>query len=295
MSIRKPNFPSFLLPVVLVSFAPLLVNATPTTPSQQQISSVSAVCSLPADAPAQFQARFAAADTTEKQAICAHIAANHQPAQPDPAGLNIDRHAAVELAIQGSSQTSSPSQDSTSGDIVINAPSSADTLAAIRNKSASGSVDSPAPAPQPVIDPKPVSVVLSPSKAHYLNSTDAQSIFSDLSIVTLPQGSRGDGSTASKPTSASLAAIYPNACKDNFSVSSTSSDRTLNAPSGTIGFAIFDTGNTANGGLVQCMHDHAGDCDQDYSGTACSSMSGLAHVAIAQDVGVQGKPCRSDR
>jgi hypothetical protein len=283
MSIRKPNFPSFLLPVVLVSFAPLLVNATATTPTQQ-VSSVGAVCTLPADAPAQFQARFAAADTAQKQAICAKIAAKKKAdlaaAQPDPAGFQMDRGAALVDQTAAPAQT----QDSSSGDVVVNGPSGADTLAAIKNKGASGSVD--APAPQPVIDPKPASVVLSPSKAHYLNSTDAQSIFSDLSIATLPQGSRGDGTTASKPTSASLAAIYPNACKDNFSVSSTSSDKTLSAPSGTVGFAIFDTGNTANGGLVQCMHDHAGDCDQDYSGTACSSMSALAHVAIAQDASV---------
>jgi len=284
MSTRKPNFPSFLLPVVLVSFAPLLANAVATTPTQQ-ISSVSAVCSLPSSATAAQQQMFAASDVPRKQEICARIAARKKAdliaAQtPDPAGIVIDRGAAIPKDDSSSGAT----QDSGSGEIVINAPSAADTLAAIKNKSASGSVV--APAPQPVIDPKPASVVLSPSKAHYLNSTDAQSIFSDLSIATLPAGSRGDGSSGSKPTSASLAAIYPNACSANFTVSSTSSDKTLSAPSGTVGFAIFDTGNTANGGLVQCMHDHAGDCDQDYSGTACSSMSSLAHVAIAQDVGV---------
>jgi hypothetical protein len=282
MSIRKPNFPSFLLPVVLASFAPLLVNATPTTPTPtQQGSSVGAVCTLPANAPAQFQARFAAADPAEKQAICARIASHHKPgaAVAPPSNDNT-----IELLDLPGTPIDPPANVPVVG--APPAPPAAHTAAT--DKSASTSID--APAPQPVIDPKPASVVLSPNKAHYLNSTDAQEIFNqvapnNLGIVTLPLGSKGDSATQ-KPTSASLAAEYPIICGPNFSVSSTSSDKTLSPPSGTVGFAIFDTGNPVNGGLRQCMQDHAADCAQDYSGTACASMSALAHVSIAQDASV---------
>jgi hypothetical protein len=283
MSNRKPNFYSFLIPVVLVSFAPLLGHAAPPA--------APAACSLPANAPASAQQEFKTADPGRKAFMCKHFSEAAIQAETPASTATLP---AIDTSITGptagqpivpaqsSASSASSSQALDQGDLGV--PSGMDIIKkkladsqTAQNQAPAPQVQGSGPAPTPKEDPSQMGRPAQ-NGPHYLSSDEAQSMFPDLKVYTLPAGSTPNGLGVGKPTSARLGAYFPNACADNFSVQTTSNDGTLQAGAGTVGFAIYD-----KGGLAACLKDPKNDCANDISGTMCTSMSSLAHISLPSD------------